>query len=195
MRTLPASCVLGLVVAGAGCKQASSEPQQAAAAPAAAKPAELSIEVPAALKDKLKFEKRQMKDQFDDVYDVLAPAGWVQVDGFASVHPADEDTWGSSMRFDSDCAGACTAKDWAVVTDKEEFADMREGEIMQDTKTATSRLMIAKNDKVTAVKYAWWTAGASRYSVCSASLKEPYREAAAAFVKACQFATITPRQR
>jgi hypothetical protein len=179
------------LLAVVACKESSSEPRKQVEAAKPTDTATVAALVPPALATKLKFERREMRDQFDDTFSVLAPADWKQEEGFATLKPPGEDAWGSSMRISSDCAGSCVEKDWAAVTDKEEFARMREGEVVADTKTPTSRLMIAKTDKVTAVKYAWWEISATRYAVCSASLKEPYRDAAPAFLKACQSAKVT----
>jgi hypothetical protein len=184
----------------AACKQASSSPEGDKAATSAAKPVEVAPSaitpaavnalVPSALAGKLTFATRELVDQFDFKFTVAVPAGWVQDDGFASLHPADEPSFGSSMRLGKTCAGGCGPKDWAAVTEKEEFASLLQAKVLEDKATATSRLMIVESDKVTVVKYAWWTADASRYAVCSASLKDPYRVAVQAFAKACQAVTI-----
>jgi hypothetical protein len=185
-------------IALVACKQSGSTP--AADTAAAAKPVEVAAPaitpasvnslVPAALAGKLTFATRELTDQFDFKFTAAMPAGWVQDDGFASLHPADEPSFGSAMRISKTCAGACAPKDWAAVTQKEEFASLSEAKLLGDKATPTSRLVIAETDKVTVVKYAWWTADASRYAVCAASLKAPYREAVQAFAKACQAVTV-----
>lgn len=185
-------CVFLCVV---GCKDSrdapatkSVEPAAAAAAPAAPK---IDSLVPAALAGKLTFEKRELRDQFAWTFSVQAPTGWSQQEGFASLKPADEDNFGSKMYLSHDCAGACSDKDWAAVTNDEEFADLAKEQVAQDEKTATSRLMVTSANDITTVKYAWWAAGSTGYWTCTALLKKPYPEAAGAFAKACQTATAT----
>jgi hypothetical protein len=191
--------VLGIIGSSGviGCNAASqdapatkaSEPTNAVEAPAPAE-AVRSL-VPPGLAAKLKFESRELRDQFDWNFKVLAPAGWPQNEGYASLRPSDEDTWGTKFYLSHTCAGACVVKDWAAVTDGEEFAKLAQEKVAQDEKTPTSRLMISNTKDITTVKYASWTAHATGYWTCTALLKAPYREAAPAFARACQSATAT----
>jgi len=200
-RALLAIAILSSLVA---CKQRSSEPAKAESPTLASKPVEadspavgpatINALVPAKLADKLTFATRELTDQFKFTFSLAAPADWVQAEGFATVHPPGEEAFGSAMRISKTCAGVCTPKDWAAVTEKEEFASMRSSKLLEDKLSATSHLVIAEANEVTVIKYAWWKPDASRYAICSATLKAPYREAAPAFAKACQAVASTGRE-
>jgi hypothetical protein len=183
---------IALVVSSSGCKQGSKDaPAKAVESTQAEAPPEKLVDslVPPSLAASLKFEPRVLGDQFKWSFSLPAPAGWPQNEGYASVRPPKEDTWGTKFYLGHTCAGACVDQDWAPVVDKEEFAKMAKEQVAKDEQTGTSRLMITNAGDITTVKLAKWSVGPSGYWTCTALLKAPYREAAPAFAKACESAT------
>jgi hypothetical protein len=178
------------------------------ASPAAVKPtidlAAIQADVPAALREKLVFEEREITAKTgsrQDVYTMAAPKSWKpgSMEMFAKLKPADADGFGNftELHLSSNCDGACVSKDWASVSEKVDFAQFRgEGfKVVKDEKGATNHLMVAtdKDDSTTYVVYAWWTEGASRYFGCRATLSKGFsaegpdpRPAAPAFERACK---------
>jgi hypothetical protein len=166
--------------------------------------AAIQADVPAALRDKIVFEEREITSTMGsrkDVYTMAAPKSWKPGDMnmFAKLKPADTDGFGNftELHLSSNCDGACVSKDWAAVSEKVNFAQFRgEGfKVVKDEKSASNHLMVATNkeDSTTYVVYAWWTEGASRYFSCSVTLDKGFsadgpdpRAAAPAFERACK---------
>ncbi|HEX5063781.1 MAG TPA: hypothetical protein VFV99_30590 [Kofleriaceae bacterium] len=150
--------------------------------------------VPAELKDKLVFEKRDITEERGKrstvTYTMAAPKDWEQdMKMFASVKPKSEANLGfmTSLQVGSNCDGTCEPKDWAKTSEKVNFAQFRDGgKIVKDDLQKTSHLMITEKGDSTYVVYAWWSDGAKRYFSCTASLEQEVKAAADAFAKACQ---------
>jgi hypothetical protein len=181
--------VLVVVLAAACGKDKSAAPPPAAPIDVAG----VNALVPADLKDKLVFEKRELTEERGKkskrVYTVAAPKDWEQdMKMFASVKPKSESNLGfmTSFAVGSNCNGTCEPKDWAKESEKVNFAQLRDGKILKDDQQKTSHLMIAEKGDSTYVAYAWWKDGGRMYYTCTASLEEPVKGAADAFAKACQ---------
>ena len=155
--------------------------------------------VPAALKDKLVFEKRDIPDESSKkptTWTLAAPKGWEQkMKMFAKVRPPDAANLGFMTDFgvSSNCDGSCEAKDWAATADKVNFAQYKSNgsKIEKDEKGANDRTMIASTDDRRFVVYAWWKPGDKRYYYCTASLEKPVMDAAPAFEKACKAVSVS----
>lgn len=149
--------------------------------------------VPAELKDKLVFEKKDITEERGKrskvTYTMAAPKDWEQdMKMFASVKPKSELNMGfmTSLQVGSNCDGTCEPKDWAKTSEKVNFAQFRDGKIIKDDLQKTNHLMIAEKGDSTYVVYAWWSDGARKYYSCTASLEKEVKAAADAFAKACQ---------
>jgi hypothetical protein len=191
MKTL----TLLLVVAAACGKDKSSAPPPAAPIDVAG----VNALVPADLKDKLVFEKRELTEERGKkgrkrIYTLAAPKDWEQdMKMFANVKPKSEANLGfmTSFSVGSNCDGACEPKDWAKTSEKVNFAQFRDGKIVKDEQQKTSHLLIAEKGDSTYVVYAWWNDGGRMYYTCTASLEEPVKAAADAFAKACQAVNLS----
>ncbi len=160
--------------------------------------------VPAALKDKIVFEKRTIKIKRgrDDVsYTLAAPKTWKQDgDMFASLKADEAGGFFSKMAINPNCGTSfkdseCKPKDWAKIADIATFAPhvTAKETIVKDEKANGRRTMIASepdNTKITHVSVAWWNDGDSNYHICSADLDESIKDAAPAFAKACEAVAI-----
>jgi hypothetical protein len=154
--------------------------------------------VPAALRDKLVFERRDLvieRDQHTTTYTIAAPKGWPQVSKkFAHLKPEDGGRSFTRFGVGSNCDGECTPKPWEAIADKVNFAPRARGKIVRDDRSPGRRSMIVDGDagdaRTTDVVVAWWADGDSRYHTCIASLDEALRAAAPAFEKACQAVAI-----
>jgi hypothetical protein len=179
-----------VVVVAAACGKS----DKASAPPAASiDVAAVNALVPAALKDKLVFEKRDVTEERGKrskvTYTLAAPKDWEQdMKMFASLKPKSESSLGfmTSVQVGSNCDGTCEPKDWAKTSEKVNFAQFRDGKIIKDEQTKTNHLMIAEKNDSTYVVYAWWADGARKYYSCTASLEKEAAPAAEAFAKACQ---------
>jgi hypothetical protein len=179
-----------LLLVAAAC----SKSDKASAPPAAPiDVAAVNALVPAELKDKLVFEKKDIIEERGKrskvTYTMAAPKGWEQdMKMFASVKPKSDSSMGfmTSLQVGSNCDGTCEPKDWAKTSEKVNFAQFRDGKIIKDELTKTNHLMIAEKGDSTYVVYAWWGDGARKYFSCTASLEAPVKAAADAFAKACQ---------
>ena len=182
---------------GLGCGKSDRNPAEgsaAAPAPVMIDVAGVNALVPAALKDRLVFERRELplvRGTSKGSYTLAAPAGWVQTSKmFAHLRPAG--ATGQSPRFEvgSNCDGPCTPQPWEVVADRVNFAPRMRGNVIKDDHGAGRRTMIAEvttaGVRTTDVVVAWWTDGARRYHVCTATLDDALKAAAAAFEHACQ---------
>jgi hypothetical protein len=170
------------------------------------KPASAAIDVaavnalvPAALKDKLVFEKRDIPDESSKkptTWTLAAPKGWEQkMKMFAKVRPPDSADMGFMTEFgvSSNCNGSCEPKDWAAESDKVNFAQFKTNgsKIEKDEKGANDRTLIAATDDKRYVVYAWWTSGAKKYFYCTATLEKQVMDAAPAFEKACKAVSVS----
>jgi hypothetical protein len=186
--------LLLLVAAACGKSDKSSAPAAAAIDVAA-----VNALVPADLKDKLVFEKRDIIEERGKrskaTFTMAAPKDWQQEGKmFASLKPKSEANLGffTGITVGSNCDGTCEAKDWAKTSEKVNFAQFRTGwKIIKDDATKTSHLMIAEKDDQTNVTYAWWSDGGRKYFTCSASLEGAVKTAGDAFAKACQAVSVT----
>src|SRR5688572_31025391 len=115
-----------LLVVVAAC----SKGDKASAPPAAAiDVAAVNALVPAELKDKLVFEKRDIIEERGKrskvTYTMAAPKDWEQdMKMFASLKPKSDSSLGfmTSLKVGSNCDGACEPKDWAKTSEKVNFA-------------------------------------------------------------------------
>ncbi len=160
--------------------------------------------VPAALKDKLVFEKRDIPDESSKkpvTWTLAAPKGWEQkMKMFAKVRPPDGSNLGFMTEFgvSSNCDGSCEPKDWAAAADKVNFAQFKTNgsKIEKDEKGANDRTLIASVEddpthKKHYVVYAWWKTGDKKYYYCSATLDNEVYDAAPAFEKACKAVSVS----
>lgn len=154
--------------------------------------------VPAALKDKLVFEKRDIvleRGRHNTTYTLAAPKGWTQqMKSFGGLEPDRKDL-GFFTKFDvgSNCDGTCEPKNWEEVSDKVNFAPMaKSGKVLKDEKAKGHRTMIveANDGSTTSVITAWWNDGDRKYFTCTATLDKEVKDAAQAFEKACQNVNI-----
>jgi len=190
--------VFGLGVIGAiGCGKKGSEAKGTGLAIDAAAVNSL---VPAPLKDKLVFEKRDIvlkRGRSNTTYTLAAPKGWEQrMESFGSLDAPKDSGMGFFTKFSvgSNCDGQCKPKAWEEIADKVNFAPLAKGKVLKDVKGKGTRLMIAEGDggmKTTEVVFAWWTDGADSYHTCQATLDEAIKDAAPAFEKACQAITVS----
>ncbi|CAN5920185.1 hypothetical protein BH11MYX3_BH11MYX3_08280 [soil metagenome] len=145
--------------------------------------------VPASLKDKIVFEKREIvekRGRHSRTYTVAAPKGWKQeMDSFASLKP-DKDM-GFMTRFEvgSNCDGTCEEKDWSATIEKV-YESYLKGKPLKDVKGKNSRTIIAESGDLTAVVVASWEDGAREYWSCGATLEKEIKELAPAVEKACE---------
>jgi hypothetical protein len=157
--------------------------------------------VPAPLKDKIVFDKRDLVIEMGrdkTTYTLAAPKTWTQDSKmWASLKPDDKGGFFSSMKVGTDCDGECKPKAWEQIADKNFFAPRAKGKVAKDEKSAGKRLMISDMDesgvKTTDVVFAWWKEGDSNYHTCVAKLDESVKDAAPAFAKACQAISVEGR--
>ena len=154
--------------------------------------------VPAPLKDKLVFEKRDIvleRGRHPTTYTLAAPKGWTQkMKSFGSLDPDNKDL-GFFTKFDvgSNCDGECKEKEWEKIADKVNFSNLASsGKVLKDDKAKGHRTMIADSSdgETRSVVVAWWTDGASNYHTCTATLAKEVKDAAPAFEKACQAVSV-----
>jgi hypothetical protein len=186
------ACLALLVSAACG---KSGDKAAPAAPPVAIDVAGVNALVPADLKAKLVFDKTDVVQEMGHqktTFTLAAPKSWKQ-DGtmFAKLKGGSDDGFMTQLSLASDCNGSCEPKDWAAAADKVVFKQFADAQVVKNEVTPTSRLLIATRDKTTFVAYAWWTAGASHYRYCTATLEEPVAAAAPAFAKACQAVTLS----
>jgi len=157
--------------------------------------------VPAALKDKLVFEKRDIvleRGRSNTTYTLAAPKGWEQgMKSFGSLDAPKDSGMGFFTKFSvgSNCDGQCKPKEWEKIADKVNFEPLSKKKVLKDVKGKGNRLMVAEGDgggmDTTEVVFAWWTDGADSYHTCQATLDKEIKDAAPAFEKACQAVTVT----
>ena len=150
--------------------------------------------VPASLKDKVVFEKRDIvekRGKHGTKYTVAAPKGWTQkMDSFATLRP-DKDGMGFMTEFavGTNCDGECTSKDWAATVEKV-YKSYLPG-ATKDVKGANSRTIVGTSGDTTLVVRAWWNEGDKEYSHCGATLEKEVAGLAAAVEKACESVTVS----
>ena len=185
---------LALAVLGACGKKGGGE---AAGTGLAIDAAAVNSLVPAALKDKLVFEKRDIVLERGDktTYTLAAPKGWTQgMKSFGSLDAPKDSGMGFFTKFSvgSNCDGECKPKEWEKIAEKVHFSG--KGKVLKDVKGKGTRLMISESEggmDTTEVVFAWWTDGADSYRTCQATLDEELKDAAPAFEKACQAITVS----
>jgi hypothetical protein len=189
---------LALVLAITGCKSDKDRRSAPSAAPVAIDVAAVNALVPAALKDTLVFERRDLvieRGKHKTTYTLAAPRGWAQ-DGKLFAHLRGDAQAGLATRFEvgANCDGECAPKPWEAIADRVNFAPRARGTVQKDDRAAGRRTMIAELDtggaRTTVVVTAWWTDGSASYHTCTATLDAPIKDAAPAFEKACQAVAI-----
>jgi hypothetical protein len=199
----PTCAALAAAIAVAACGK--SDDRNAAAAASGSDQAAAIVDalavnalVPAALKDKLVFEKRDLgieRGTRKTTYTLAAPRDWAQRSKmFAHLRADDKAAPFTRLEVGSNCDGECSPKAWQPIADRVNFAPRTRGKVLKDERGPGRRTMIAVVDSagatMTEIVVAWWTDGAKRYHTCTASLGESFKEAAAAFDRACQAVTI-----
>ena len=107
--------------------------------------APLNAIVPAAFKDKLVFEKRDIvleRGRHKATYTLAAPKGWKQeMASFGDLEPDRKDL-GFFTRFHvgSNCDGSCEPKNWEDVANKVNFEPIAKGGTVLKDETATGDL-------------------------------------------------------
>jgi len=192
------------LVAVAGCGKPAEHEESAAAqgadrAQVVVDVAAVNALVPAALKDKLVFEKRELvieRGKRKTTYTIAAPRGWVQRSTmFAHLRADDRANMLTRLEVGSNCDGECSPKPWQAIADRVNFAPRAAGrKVRKDEAGPGRRTMVAVVDsggaRTTDVVVAWWSDGAKKYHTCVASLGEDFQEAAPAFDRACQAVAI-----
>jgi len=174
-----------------GCSKSESPSGTTRAADVNIDVAAVNALVPADLKSKLEFEKREivLERGSKTTYTLAGPKGWTQTSKmFGNLEPGTGAGMFNKLGVGSNCDGACTPKDWEKVSDKVNFQPLAKGKIVKDEKTKGRRVMIVEGGSATAVNLivAWWEDGASKYWTCTAQLEDDLKAAMPAFEKACQ---------
>lgn len=186
----------------ASCKS-DRAPTEGSAAPSPPAPvidaAAVNALVPAALKDKIAFERRELATERGGhpvAYALAAPSGWAQTSKmFAHLRPTG--ATGTAPRFEvgSNCDGPCTAKAWDEISDRVHFAPLARGKVLKDERAAGRRTMIAElgdaDERRTQIVVAWWRDTDPRYHVCTAVLDAALAPAVPAFERACQVVAVS----
>jgi hypothetical protein len=188
---------IALAACGKGDKKDGAATSAASRPPVVIDVAAVNALVPAALKDRLVFEKRDLvieRGKRKTTYTVAAPAGWAQDSKmFAHLKASATAALGSRLEVGSNCDGECTPKPWEVIADRVNFAPRARGKVTKDDRAPGRRTMIAEVDTGGAaivMVTAWWTDGDRSYHTCTASLDDTLRDAAPAFDRACQAVAI-----
>ncbi|HEV7559691.1 MAG TPA: hypothetical protein VGO00_29645 [Kofleriaceae bacterium] len=192
--------VLVLAIAACGGKKEGGDKDKVADKPAAATIDIAAINglVPAALKDKIGFEKRDIvieRGKDKTTYTMAVPKGWTQEGKmFAHIKADSNGGFFSGIEVGSNCDGSCEPKDWEKVADKVNFKERAAGKVTKDDKGKGHRTMIADVEsngvKTTDVVVATWSDGAKKYFACTAKLDESIKDAAPAFEKACSAVNV-----
>ncbi len=191
--------VLVLVLGGCSKKDGGSSSSGGASA-AKIDVAGVNALVPAALKDKVVFEQRDVKEEGGHrapTFTLAAPKGWEQkMKMMATLRPPEGSNLGfmTELHVSSNCDGDCVAKDWAATADKVNFAQFKSNgsKIEKDEKGKADRTLVASTDDGKKyVVYAWWEGGAKRYHYCTATLEKEAADAAPAFEKACKAVSVS----
>jgi hypothetical protein len=197
------AAIAACVAASAAATACKSDPKPAPAAappgppasPVAIDVAAINALVPAALRDRLIFERRELtveRGGHKATYTVAAPSGWTQTSKlFAHLRPAGSAAQVPRFEVGNNCDGPCAAKAWEPITDRVHFAPLAKGKLIKDDHVAGRRTMIAQLSGVTHVVVAWWNDSERSYHICSAQLDEALAAAAPAFDAACQAVVIS----
>ena len=196
---LASTCALALVACGKKADNSDKGKAKAGAPAATIDVAGVNALVPAALKDKIVFEQRTLvEEQGHDKtsYTLAAPKGWTQDSKmFVTLKGDDKAGFFTSMKVGTDCGGDCTAgKDWAKISEQDQFSGLEKGQVAKDEKAKNGRTMIStdtSNTKTTTVMRVWWNDGEDHYYTCSAELDESVKDAAPAFEKACSAVNVS----
>ncbi len=184
-------------------------PAAPADAPAMIDPAAVNTLVPAALKDKLVFGKCDVTEERAGqrrLYTLSAPKSWTEgeMKMLPKLDPPREDGWGNltGIHLATNCDGACTAKDWAAISERVDLSQFRTAQYTIDKEATgkTNHLIIAHQDGAVFITYVWWVDGAPNYHRCSATLQTSgladdsapdLRTATPAFEAACKAVAVT----
>ncbi|MDX2090476.1 MAG: hypothetical protein SFX73_21640 [Kofleriaceae bacterium] len=166
---------------------------------ATAKPADVAgvnALIPAALKDKFVFEETTLVEKRGSrktLYKVVAPKGWKQeMESLVRLKPPTDMGFMTGFNVGTNCDGTCTPKDWAAVVDKQVKRFDKESKLLKDEKGPNNRTVIAEaSSGTTLVLVASWKDGDREYLHCGGTLEKEVKEAAPAFVKACESLTVT----
>lgn len=184
-----AAIALGALGCGKGDKRAGSVAASAIDVDA------VNALVPAELKDKLVFEKRDIVEERGrsaTTYTVAAPKGWTQdMKSFATLKP---EGGGFMVEFEvgTNCDGACEPKDWEKVVEKV-YRSYLEGKVIKDEKAKGRRTIISEGSdgQYLNLIVAAWNDGDKNYATCGATLDGDLKAAAPAFEKACQAVAVS----
>lgn len=149
--------------------------------------------VPASMKDKVVFEKREVVEDRGNktTYTVAAPKGWKQeMKDFATLKPDKDMGFMTSFKLGTNCDGECVAKDWPATIEKV-YASYLKGKVIKDVKGDHRRTIIGESNGTVGVVVAWWEDGAKEYYSCGATLESEAKELAAAFEKACESVSVS----
>jgi hypothetical protein len=151
--------------------------------------------VPASLKDKVTFEKRDIVEKrgshSSTTYTVAAPKGWKQeMESFAHLKPDKDMGFMTQFEVGTNCDGECVSKDWAATVEKV-YESYLKGKVIKDEKGKNSRKIIAESGDMTVVVIASWQDGDKQYSTCGATLEKEVKDLAPAIEKACESVTVS----
>ena len=192
MRTI-SILFLAMLAVACGKKDSDKKGGEGGGSTAATDVSAVNAAVPKELAGKLQFEAAKgEKDRFS----FAAPRGWKAGVMPGSYQPPDDANFGFMTRYSvsTNCDGDCSAKDWAAVTDKVEFAQLTGGDftVDKDEKADGSRFVVARSsDGSVVVAAAWWKKDAPHYVYCRAKLDGDAAKALAAFEKACRSVSIS----
>jgi hypothetical protein len=98
----------------------------------------------------------------------------------------------------SNCDGRCETKDWAAVSDKQNFQPLAngaaagQGKVVKDVKGKNTRTMVFESanadsdfDTAVTIMTAWWDPDGEKYFTCRAVLGVPAKSLADVFEKVC----------
>ena len=188
------TCVAGFAAVLVACGKPSPRDQPDVAIDVAA----VNALVPAALKDKLVFDQRDLaieRGPRKTTYTLAAPRGWIQHgDMSAHLRPDDQAGFVAHLEVGSNCDGPCAPKPWQAVAGRVNFAPRASATVVKDEASPGRRTMIVETRRggapTTEVIVAWWTDGARNYHTCKASLGALIKDAAPAFAAACQAVAV-----
>ena len=171
--------------------EAAAPPPAAAPAPAPSRADAANTKLPPGLAG-LRFEERSVTDaRSSHTTQAVVPVGWVEEAGWAGWFKPPKEAnlgWMTAFKVGTNCAGACEPKDWKAVIEKELLAaipdKVRKGE---ETLPENGRVRWGADASTAWVQAAWYTEGASNYTLCTATLDSPALVPAVdAFVEACK---------
>ena len=140
----------------------------------------------------LRFEERKVVDPTEQLDAVGAvPVGWTPTDGFPGWFKPPKEAnlgWMTSYKIQSDCAGACTPKDWKAVIDRQMLDRVPDAMLRKDEPLADGgRIRWGADASSGAVYAAWSREGDARFYACTAMLDGAEAvKLLDAFVEACR---------